>query len=909
MVRVSEAVPPAQAPAHQHSSKTSKRKGHSLAYRIHYSDYSTAVGPPDPAAWVGPPGPMGPPGPQGIPGPVAEGGPFLPLIGGTVTGLTTFLAGLTVNGTMTLDRAAAVSLSAALASVYTGTLAVADPYTNQIFQRDTRTGGQFGKGAGNILLTINPSIPVTTLEHRLRDNASPATVIQDWTNALPGLAAGTQVVALPAPAGLFKYLVDLRANHDLVVSTTHACMVGELIGFAGQSLAEDMVTNAASGDPATVAGSGLTVSPWNFVFASYASNGGAYPPVADGPDQFYPPTQFLAPGGATYASTFAAELCNRLITLAGVPCAMIGYAVGGTGIDSWLPGYAGPNPGHWTKLVNVLTLAGGKFNTFIWDQGHYETKNGNTASNYLNQLTLLESNVDQAFPQANYQSIVATIPGIGTYGSGPSAIEMVRATAKQYAATTALTSYVDGYDATLWADLVHPSQAGNIPYADHFYRAIAQQWGLHTHGDKGPVLTTGTRAYGSQNIILAATQTNGGTAWVAVGAPATQFQVFPAGTTVTPVTLDATTPVDLTNAAQITLKLASAPTEPQAYDVWYRRPPDTPAIVAAGIYDNVTDGDGLTVGRQLWDTAAPIQIAAPTITLTIATIADQSTPSATIAVTGTYSPVAPSSLDYSLDGGTTWTAAGATIGSGAFSFSVTGPANIGLYVLRIRDHGITGNTGASNAFYLLLASPPVLPTLSNPIFAFDAYAARGSTYRDVGMTQPAGIGDTIQGLIDASGHNNNFTQPTIALAPKLLANVKNSLPGLRFTGSLSQFLQQVSGTMSNTLLLVRAMWSWPCSRQQRYRHQCRNVQRSDRQRSALDPGCACINSIPASFVARATTHRRSTTWRRHQAWPRTASSRPCIAGTAPTSSWRSTLRRKRLRWWRDRRTALGQRTA
>ena len=60
-----------------------------MAYRLKYSDYSTtAEGPPDPASWVGPPGPMGPPGPQGIPGPIAEGGPFLPLSGGSLSGDT-----------------------------------------------------------------------------------------------------------------------------------------------------------------------------------------------------------------------------------------------------------------------------------------------------------------------------------------------------------------------------------------------------------------------------------------------------------------------------------------------------------------------------------------------------------------------------------------------------------------------------------------------------------------------------------------------------------------------------------------------------------------------------------------------------------------------------------------------------
>ena len=41
-----------------------------MAYRLQYSDYpGTAEGPPDPARWVGPPGPAGPPGPVGPQGP------------------------------------------------------------------------------------------------------------------------------------------------------------------------------------------------------------------------------------------------------------------------------------------------------------------------------------------------------------------------------------------------------------------------------------------------------------------------------------------------------------------------------------------------------------------------------------------------------------------------------------------------------------------------------------------------------------------------------------------------------------------------------------------------------------------------------------------------------------------------
>ena len=61
-----------------------------MAYRLSYSDYiTTTSGPPDPAAWVGPPGPQGPPGaqgPQGIPGQPTSGGPFLPSAGGSLSG-------------------------------------------------------------------------------------------------------------------------------------------------------------------------------------------------------------------------------------------------------------------------------------------------------------------------------------------------------------------------------------------------------------------------------------------------------------------------------------------------------------------------------------------------------------------------------------------------------------------------------------------------------------------------------------------------------------------------------------------------------------------------------------------------------------------------------------------------------
>jgi hypothetical protein len=496
-------------------------------------------------------------------------------------------------------------LAAQIQQIYLGTLNVAQPISNRIFQRDSRTGGVNNLGSGTVLLTVTPSQPVTVLDYRLRDAASPATVLQDWTNGTPPLSAGQQQIGLTVPAGLKKYLIDLRANSDdtSVVSTTNPVMVGELVAFAGQSLAEIMLSLEPTGESTTIASLGLTISPWGWIFAGWANNNGAFPAVADGADRNYPPAVWGQPGDAVspaFHSAFGVQFFNRMVALTQVPCGLIGYTVGGTGIDSWLPGYTGANPGHWTKLTTVLTAAGGKFGLFFWVQGHYETRNANTAPAYLTQLQTLFSAIIAAYPNG-FKRVVATIPGVGAYGSGPTAIEMVRNTAKGFVSGDATAAYVDGLDTTLFTDLVHPSQAGTLIWADHFYRAGAGKLGLLTHGDQGPVVTGASRAYNSKWIYLAVNQTNGGTAWQTAGVPANQFQVFPAGATTGAIALDATTPLDLSDPSKIGLQLAAAPTEPQALDVWYRRPPDTATVISGAIYDNATDGDGITRGRQLWD--------------------------------------------------------------------------------------------------------------------------------------------------------------------------------------------------------------------------------------------------------------------------------------------------------------------
>jgi hypothetical protein len=214
----------------------------------------------------------------------------------------------------------------------------------------------------------------------------------------------------------------------------------------------------------------------------------------------------------------------------------------------------------------------------------------------------------------------------------------------------------------------------------------------------------------------------------------------------------------------------------------------------------VTDADGLAQGRQLALVATPIAIAAPTYTLTVTTPAPASV-GASFAVAGTYSGGGvPVTLDWSVDGGATWTAAVTpTIGAGAYSFTIAAGLPVGTYRITVRDHVAPSSFGTSGLFTLAQTSPPVLPTIATPLWAMDTASAVGVLFTDTGMTAQAAAGDSVAGIKDALGGTTAFTQATPGACPVLAANVHNGLPGLRFTGSLAQFLAQSAGTLSATM--------------------------------------------------------------------------------------------------------------
>lgn len=133
------------------------------------------------------------------------------------------------------------------------------------------------------------------------------------------------------------------------------------------------------------------------------------------------------------------------------------------------------------------------------------------------------------------------------------------------------------------------------------------------------------------------------------------------------------------------------------------------SVTATGV-QNVTF-TGLQAGTQYYahyvhvDAAGNVSAVAKSAAFTTAAAAPLSinTPSTQQAgvyftLTGTYTGTAPTALDYSSDGGTNWVQATATIGSGAWSFTMYLQNENAAQVVQVRDRGVPTNIATSAPF-------------------------------------------------------------------------------------------------------------------------------------------------------------------------------------------------------------------
>lgn len=101
-------------------------------------------------------------------------------------------------------------------------------------------------------------------------------------------------------------------------------------------------------------------------------------------------------------------------------------------------------------------------------------------------------------------------------------------------------------------------------------------------------------------------------------------------------------------------------------------------------------------GNIMYFSGVAFTIPTPEITVTNPGTQPDST---TFSVSGTYVGDAPTALDWTINGGSTWTAAvSPTITGDNFVFTITGGVAGGEYVMGVRDHNNTGVSGNSSLF-------------------------------------------------------------------------------------------------------------------------------------------------------------------------------------------------------------------
>ncbi|MBN8832092.1 MAG: hypothetical protein J0G94_16065 [Sphingomonadales bacterium] len=467
----------------------------------------------------------------------------------------------------------------------------------RIHQRATTSGGGTGKGQGTVRVPISAA-SAGTVGARIRSEDGTTILQPEWrAGTVTNGATFIDVAGIDARLGWFY--VDLKGEDGNWQLGTVKVGMGALFAFAGQSLMTRMF-GRQDGQSATYASLGVTPDPNSAVLACYNGGWAYMPTVATMPWQ--------TPGDVGNAngpnSVGIGEFLNRMIALLGINCGGIGYGHDGSAIQQFFVGNS-----RWTTLSDVISRAGGAFEAFVWGQGHSNSITGLPAKAYANALTTLFGQISAVNGFAGYGKYIWTIPAVQSSSWGtPFTYNNIRKGADDWCATNGGV-HVHAYDIAQ-VDAVHESQAGALSLARHIYRAARARYGAS--GGSGPKPLSATR---SGTTITLSLSDVGQTTINLVGTPGNRIFVFPRGRVDRTALSDNRFPVasvSVVDKTTLSIVLANDPGSGHELDLYLYWPNGPANATSDNLYDDRTDGDGLTTGRIFQANFTPVAIAAPT---------------------------------------------------------------------------------------------------------------------------------------------------------------------------------------------------------------------------------------------------------------------------------------------------------
>ncbi len=462
------------------------------------------------------------------------------------------------------------------------TLTMTQLTANRIYQRSTITGGTANKGTGLIDVPITLDGAASAIEYRFRD-ADSGTVVQDWTTAATNVAATAKKVTCPnVPALLGWQFLDLRAVGGTAQLGTARISVGRLTAMGATQSQGVRYIGKMPDMTETNASLNVAISPNCSVYARYTDSSRSSPAT---------PTWAPPADGTVYDSTFLAEFLRLQVAAFGVNCGFVGYAVGETKIESWVPGQQ-----NYTDLATILDAVGG-FEATLSHIGGTDAGAGTSGASYQASQTAYFNDLKNhnAARGNSFERYVCAMATRLSGGAGSVASVQAIRKAAQDGATANGAVYLEPHDVVLH-DNVHNGQPGGITSAWHLHRATQPAT------DNGPTLPTVGSRVGTK-ITMAASATLDFR-----GAPGGRFTILNAGTSTGALAVaDASA-----SGATITITLSADPGD-VALEVYWLRHPDPSKTAAATdmIYDTYA-ADNLPIGRHLRaTTSGPVSIPAP----------------------------------------------------------------------------------------------------------------------------------------------------------------------------------------------------------------------------------------------------------------------------------------------------------